>query len=109
MKKPLTAIVNYGKRLFKDKEIRAQMKVLLGSGLFDEQWYLVNYPDVAKNNIDPLEHYLLHGADERRNPSKLFDTRYYMQKYPDVVNSGLNPLIHYVKHGINEGRKVVKE
>lgn len=33
---------------------------------FDSQWYLEQYPDVKAIAINPLVHYLLHGADEGR-------------------------------------------
>ncbi len=73
------------------------------SGLFDKQWYLSKYLDVAKLNIDPVEHYILYGAALGRNPSSNFNTIAYMQRYPDVKKSGINPLIHYIKHGQKQG------
>ncbi|MBH3415862.1 glycosyltransferase [Pseudomonas putida] len=38
---------------------------------FDPLWYLQEYPDVAAANIDPLEHFKLHGQLEGRLPHKL--------------------------------------
>ncbi|XQU07692.1 glycosyltransferase [Halomonas sp. LY9] len=38
--------------------------------VFDEQWYLDAYPDVAVANVDPWQHYLLHGRFEGRLPQR---------------------------------------
>jgi hypothetical protein len=38
------------------------------SGLFDAEYYLATYPDVAERNVDPLVHYLEEGARAGRNP-----------------------------------------
>ena len=90
-----------------DNAILQQIKLLKKSGYFDETWYLFEYPDVARDGIDPVEHYLCHGAGEERNPSTQFNTHFYLQSNPDVANMGMNPLLHYVKYGKMEGRKPV--
>lgn len=36
----------------------AEVAAFRASGEFDEQWYLTEYPDVAKSGIDPARHYL---------------------------------------------------
>lgn len=72
--------------------------------LFDVSFYLEQYPDVASCGVDPLAHYLAHGAKEGRNPHPLFDTQFYLATYPDIVASGVNPLVHYVRCGANERR-----
>jgi ubiquinone/menaquinone biosynthesis C-methylase UbiE len=74
------------------------------SGMFDADFYLQSYPDVAEAAVDPLNHYLTHGAAEGRNPSLLFDTALYLQQNPDVAASNVNPLVHYLLHGAAEGR-----
>jgi glycosyltransferase involved in cell wall biosynthesis len=74
------------------------------SPLFDEQWYLSSYPDVAEAGIDPYSHYLAFGAKEGRFPNPLFDTSWYLERYPDVRDAGVNPLVHYLRYGASEGR-----
>ena len=49
------------------------------SGLFDAEYYLATYPDVAERNIDPLVHYLEEGAPEGRNPHSNFDAGFYLE------------------------------
>ncbi len=39
--------------------------------LFDTDWYLTQYPDVAAAGVDPLQHYLNHGRFENRWPCDL--------------------------------------
>jgi hypothetical protein len=88
--------------------LAAQVKLLRDSGLFNEEWYLRRYPDVARADIDPIKHYLKHGVAEARNPSPDFDTQCYLAANPDVVASGMNPLVHYLSYGKREGRKPMK-
>lgn len=80
------------------------VRLLSRSPLFDSKWYLSSYPDVQLASVKPVQHYLLWGASEGRNPSPLFVTSQYLHTYPDVKASQLNPLVHYLRHGINERR-----
>jgi O-antigen biosynthesis protein len=66
--------------------------------IFDGDWYLATYPDVARAGLDPLSHYLEHGAAEGRDPGPSFSTRGYLRSYPDVAALGVNPLLHYVRN-----------
>lgn len=86
--------------------LRDQIKLLEASLLFDDKFYLYTYPELKeKVSLNPVEHYLLYGVDELRNPSDYFHTRYYLEKYPDVQQSNINPLVHYILYGDREGRK----
>ncbi len=69
------------------------------SGLFDPQWYLKKYPEVAQAGIDPLEHYASRGVHENRMPNQYFDPHWYLSHYPDVQKAGVNPFIHYTMYG----------
>lgn len=42
---------------------------IAASGLFDGDWYLREYPDVAAAGMDPLLHYVRHGEKEGRLPN----------------------------------------
>lgn len=66
------------------------------SGVFDKQWYLTQYVDVAQSGMDPIEHYVLFGAKELRNPSSQFNTAHYLQRNPSLASSKINPLLHYI-------------
>ena len=79
-------------------------RLIASSSLFDRDWYLAQYADVRRADVDPVLHYLQHGASEGRDPSLLFDTDWYLQQNLDVLNSGTNPLVHYLKYGAAEGR-----
>jgi glycosyltransferase involved in cell wall biosynthesis len=82
-----------------------QIKVLAGSGVFQPDWYVAAYPDLAALDIDPLQHYYDYGFAEGRRPNKYFDAQWYLERYPDVAESGLPPLVHYVVRGEAEGRQ----
>ncbi|MDG6099384.1 glycosyltransferase [Alteromonas sp. ZYF713] len=88
----------------KKKSTRSLVELIKKSGLFDSEWYLQQYPDVRMSRQEPIEHYLLNGAQEGRNPSATFDTNWYLNSYPDVRAVGINPLVHYIEHGEAEGR-----
>ena len=82
----------------------AEYRAINQSGMFDENWYLTQYPDVAESGMDPLQHYLEIGWRENKNPSEKFETLFYLKNNPDVLRSGVNPLRHYVLFGKNEDR-----
>lgn len=84
-----------------------EVKVVRSSNLFDEEWYLAMYPDVAKAKVDPIYHYLVFGCVEGRNPAPWFDTNYFLTNNPDVKFSGINPFVHYIKFGQYEGRQTI--
>jgi hypothetical protein len=75
------------------------------SGLFDAEWYLDRYRDVAERGADPIAHYLRQGAGEGRDPSPHFRTAEYLAAHPDVEANGMNPLVHYIRYGIGECRR----
>jgi hypothetical protein len=48
---------------------RGRARQLRQSGLVDPAWYLARNPDVAEAGMDPVLHYLHHGAQEGRAPN----------------------------------------
>ncbi|MBO9420308.1 hypothetical protein J7481_12455 [Labrenzia sp. R4_2] len=78
--------------------------------LFDNDFYIASYPDVADAIASGLlqsaeDHFFGFGFTEGRDPNPYFDTSYYIEQNPDVAAAGLNPLAHYVQFGESEGRK----
>ncbi|WP_198039204.1 glycosyltransferase family 61 protein [Paraburkholderia sp. SOS3] len=94
--------------------------------IVDREYYLERYPDVATQNMDPVEHYFFHGVREGRSPNRLygsikrragrsllktigsalkFDEEFYRTRYPDVSSAGIDPLVHYVRFGFLENRQ----
>lgn len=45
------------------------------SQLFDAEYYLAENPDVADMDMDPIIHYVRHGAKEGRKPAAWFDEK----------------------------------
>jgi GT2 family glycosyltransferase len=78
--------------------------IRLISEVFDPIWYQARYSDVATSGLDPLQHFIRHGAAEGRDPNRFFDTAWYVEQYPDVAASGLSPLLHYMQAGATELR-----
>lgn len=68
--------------------------------LFDPQFYLGNYPDVASAGADPYRHYLRHGVEENRMPNPLFDTKFYLSQ---IRGRPRDPTLHYLSFGVDAG------
>lgn len=83
-----------------------ERELLKNSDLFDGDWYLETFLDVAALRMDPVDHYLWLGAKLMRDPGPQFSTRQYLSANPDVAAAGLNPLVHYLRHGVREGRRL---
>ncbi len=69
---------------------------LRASGMVDETWYREQYADVRDSRVDPVRHYLFHGGNERRNPSRDFDTAAYVRQYPEAATT--QPLLHFLRY-----------
>ena len=80
----------------KSYELEDYRVLLQSSNIFDATWYLETYPDVAESGMHPIDHYLMHGADEGRNPSPDFNTTNYQEKHLELATHQLNPLVHYI-------------
>ncbi len=50
---------------------------IVATGLFDAEWYLQRYPDVAAAGFDPLRHYCGPGRREQRAPNAYFAPKAY--------------------------------
>ncbi|GHB41508.1 hypothetical protein GCM10007094_33690 [Pseudovibrio japonicus] len=85
--------------------LEKQKKIIRQTKQVHSNWYRQTYPDVAKANIDPAEHYLKYGAAMGRNPGKGFQTNFYLETYPDVAEAEMNPLVHFALHGEKKGYK----
>lgn len=92
------------KKFVKYFRVLRERFIISNSGLFDEKFYLINYPDVRWNDVDAQIHYIRYGVIEARNPNKEFDTFFYFNEYEDVRDANINPLLHYILFGKNEGR-----
>lgn len=81
-------------------------EIIQRSGLFDQIFYLREYPDVRRFNLMPIDHYVQYGIYENRKPNREFDSVWYREHYPDVKEAGELPLVHYIEFGQVEGRFV---
>lgn len=78
-------------KFWRDRAIQTQ--------LFDESFYLSKYPDVANSRIDPLSHFLKHGARENRQPSARFVPTEYMASIAQPPTGRVNAATFYLLHG----------
>lgn len=71
---------------------------------FDATYYVTANPDLVGAGIDPLDHFMLAGWREGRDPNPLFSVKDYLETYPDIAAVGVNPFVHYLQTGRAEGR-----
>jgi len=83
----------------------ADVAVVLASGVFDSDWYLATYPDVAAVQADPLAHFMTQARTEHRCPGPLFDTGWYLRAYEGEVPETSNPLAYYLTTGWRLGHQ----
>ena len=70
-------------------------KKFIFSRYFDADYYYAENEDIEKDGFDPLEHYLLLGWKEDRNPNAAFETKWYKENFfdDDVMPSYLHFLL----------------
>ncbi len=78
-------------------QMERERREVLASGLFDANWYLERYPDVAAANADPLRHFLTIGWSEGRSPGPHFDLVRYFDETPGLESWSGNPLLHFLR------------
>lgn len=77
------------------------IETIKNSPLFDANWYVTRYPDVAIAGIDPARHYLIFGGRLGRDPGPSFSSRAYLDAHPELEDQNLNPLLHHERNGQN--------
>lgn len=64
--------------------------------IFDEEWYLSQYPDVQQHGLDPLRHWVFHGLSENRDPTFYMFTKFYLNQIKNYnVLLSFSPTIHF--------------
>lgn len=102
--------VEEGFSTFPEKLNFQQIKFEVEScGLFDANWYLMCYPDIAEAAVDPLSHYCMYGWKEGRHPNKYFDSKWYLEQSNHSEIMGVPALVHYVKEGWKDGQSPSKQ
>ena len=80
----------------------SETPLIVGSGLFDERFYLVEAPGGLTAGFGPIAHFIGDGWRQGRRPNPYFDPLWYRDRYlsdrPDT-----NPLVHYITGGEAEG------
>lgn len=87
-----------GSEEFRDFHQRAPLRAAVeATGLFDAEYYLLAYPDIAAAGIDPLNHFVLHGRGEGRSPNAWLNVRWYRATHG--LADGEDALSHYLEQG----------
>jgi GT2 family glycosyltransferase/ubiquinone/menaquinone biosynthesis C-methylase UbiE/glycosyltransferase involved in cell wall biosynthesis len=83
-------------RLALRRQRRQDLASLAGQKLFDHSWYRKSYLG-DRTDIDPVAHYVWHGAAAGYQPHPLFDTAWYVARQPNIGHA--NPFAHYLTIG----------
>lgn len=78
----------------------------LKDGLFDEQWYATQYPDIAQSALSARDHFRKYGFRENRQPGPGVDCETYLRKYLNGDRSR-SALTHYFNEGKRAGFKIM--
>lgn len=71
---------------------------ILASGAFDADWYAGIHADAAASGLDPVMHFLRHGAAEACDPSPTFSLSAYRLRHPQLGRDA-NPLLDAIRGG----------
>jgi len=75
---------------------------------FDLNQFLINNPELVKNNMDELSGYYYSIKTGKNDNIPNFDWKQYLTNYPELINQGVNipakALAHYNNYGIQEAR-----
>lgn len=63
---------------------------------FDVEFYLESNPDVRREGMDPVLHYVKWGWLEARDPHPDFSTQAWIARNPEIHASRRNPYLHYL-------------
>jgi glycosyltransferase involved in cell wall biosynthesis len=95
--------LNYFINAGQEEELFRQTRIVAESGLFDAAYYAKHYDDVRQANLDPLQHFMSHGAKEGRTPHMLFDVGWYHSQTDRIAAARENPLLHFLQSGARSG------
>lgn len=77
--------------------------------IFDENFYLNEYPEVKNFSGKPIYHYYFFGIKEEKFPNekeklKKIDEKFYEKEYPNYKKTKLSAIDHYKRYGKKEGK-----
>lgn len=70
--------------------------------IFDPEWYLATYRDVAASGIDPFVHYMSDGWREKRKPANHVEIERYAMLMPGFRAGLDNPMSHLLRNGFDD-------
>lgn len=77
-------------------------QIIRASARFDAEWYLIINKDIAKAGVDPIKHYVSHGAKEGREPAPWFSSNVYRRTKGGDLLPDANPFSHFLRFGCED-------
>jgi GT2 family glycosyltransferase len=71
----------YFSRFVMGLTFKIQKSIILRLSVFDQNWYISNYPDVKESNLVPIDHFIIYGSKEGRKPNGEFPIFSYITRY----------------------------
>lgn len=79
-------------------------KAIRDTELFQAEWYMKRYPDVATDPLPALDHYVKVGEKKGYWPNPYFDPKWYRKNTAAARRSHLPALLHYAFEGWKKNR-----
>lgn len=100
-------------KCYYDTVIRTVYRGVDYASIYDEEYYLSKYSDIARafagNEDQALAHFVNYGMGEGRQGCATFDVYSYKRQYADLRNAFGNNIrsyyLHYLNYGKREGRQ----
>lgn len=64
--------------------------------LFDEKYYVEQYPDVREAGVNPFEHFMSQGWKELRNPNRDVNMINYVKSVSSLASNSENPYLSWI-------------
>ncbi|MFC4347227.1 glycosyltransferase [Kordiimonas lipolytica] len=94
---------------FLPRTVKGDIKALRETGLFQADWYVATYEDVATSGYSPIEHFVRVGEKKGYNPNPYFDQLWYTGRSPAARRFPGPAAVHYARHAWRKDRSPSKE
>lgn len=96
-------------RLLRRLTIRRMGKELINSGIFDTNWYILQYPDVVLAGYNPLLHWLNQGWHQGYQPNAAANTTPLLNQFDHPEQLGVRVIISYLKSQNPQSLNITKK
>ncbi len=86
------------------RTVKADIKALEETGLFQAEWYIKTYKEARDSGMNPIEHFVRVGEKKGYNPNPYFDQKWYVQRSAAARRFPGPAAVHYARKAWWKGR-----